>query len=152
MKVGSIKTGCLSLKRCTVSVAIIGAVFLSAANAAIAQALSCGTPGDYDTFTCEPETEWFDYGAWINARVDYFIPTGLQPQNGWPVVFLFHGGSGNLTGVIYESKGYGINGGLKNIRGNSARTIKRFLEEGFAVIAPYAPFVNWQTNWPYPYT
>ena len=136
-------------KSLTVIAALASILF---STATIADENACGTAGDYEAFVCEPQTEWFDFGAWINARIDYFMPEGLKPESGWPVVILLHGGSGNLTGVMYEAQGRGPLGGLKNMRGNSARTIKLFLENGFAVIAPHAPLVNWQTNWPLPYS
>ncbi|MBL4795665.1 MAG: hypothetical protein JKY24_09260 [Pseudomonadales bacterium] len=111
----------------------------------------CGAFGEYDTFECVPVTEYYDYGKVFNARVDYFLPNGCAPEAGWPVVWRFHGGGGNLSGSQYKADGYSPTL-TRPSRGNAARVIKKLLESGFAVLAPHATsYLNWQTNWPWPY-
>lgn len=111
----------------------------------------CGAPGQ-DVFTCVPTTEELPYttiyGGGATGTVDYFLPNGCPASaQGFPVVWLFHGGSG--LGDLYEGKDPTQPSGLKNRRGHGARTIKALLQAGYAVVVPHASSgQNWQSDWP----
>lgn len=122
---------------------------------------ACGPAGYYDIIDCAPCQDWYDYGNWINSMVEYLHPyndTRRDPvTKKYPVVFFFHGGSGNALHGLYEAKVSAVpadatvddinSAALKNARGHSARVIKKLLENGYAVLVPYATSgLDWQTN------
>lgn len=153
-------------KHLVTTAALLGLAF--AASSANAQA--CGAADELETFECIPKVARLNYGNVLlgSGRIDYMLPTSARPAKGWPVVVLYHGGSGNASGALYRANGcenpdectcedpdnhdtcelLDNGSALKNRRGHAARTMKSLLAAGYAVLLPYATAINWQSDWP----
>lgn len=145
----------LRMKRTTLGAQIVLALAAAAAlPSPTAHAQSCTRPdaaaGQWcnhpDTlegveFNCIPAEANIQYtsifGIGYVGKLDYFLPDGCPPPEGFPVVMMFHGGSG--TGSLYRGT---------NKRSYGPRTIRALVDAGYAVLVPHAPLWNWHTNWP----
>lgn len=122
-------------------------VLLGGLQAATAQAASRCTeraktvllPGKLE---CTYKSKWIDSGLVGQRKVIYEVPLGTPPAGGWPVVLFYQGSFFPLNNFLYYSNA--PFGGWYE-----GKTIRKLLDNGFAVVAPSAPAdLFWQTNLP----
>ena len=74
-----------------------------------------------------------------SREIKYELPLGIPPAEGWPVAIIYQG---TLFPVEFSNKSYAPFGGI-----NETKTIKKLLDNGYAVLAPRAALeFAWLTN------
>lgn len=97
------------------------------------------------TISCSYHSVDVSSVAGFSRKVDYQLPMGQAPENGWPVVVVYQGA---LTPVKFTRTSLAQFSSIHELR-----TIKRLLDNGYAVVAPRAlANVGWLTNTLGPYT
>ena len=93
--------------------------------------------------SCSHQSTWVASSDISTRKVIYQVPAGTPPAGGWPVVYFYQGSFFALDSFVYYSNAWA--GKLYN----EGKTIKKLLDNGYAVIAPSAPAdLFWHTNIP----
>ncbi|WP_439653239.1 extracellular medium-chain-length polyhydroxyalkanoate depolymerase [Pseudomaricurvus albidus] len=93
-------------------------------------------PGE---ITCSYRSLTLPSGALTSREVKYELPLGQPPAGGWPVAIVYQG---SLFPVEFSRTTSAPFGGFYELK-----TIKKLLDNGYAVLAPRAPAeLAWLTN------
>ncbi|MDF3819668.1 plasmid partitioning protein [Leptospira sp. 96542] len=106
------------------------------------EAARCKTTGLLlKTTSCTFQSTKIEARGIITRDVRYQVPEGTPPQGGWPVVIMYQG---SFFPVEFSRNQLAPFGGYYEVK-----VIEKFLNNGFAVIAPDAGVdLFWETNLP----
>lgn len=132
----NIKITKLSFKSIKLSVVVVGLIAfftLQSANA------SSRCSESWYRISCSYNVTKINSNPLTQRDVHWQIPTGTAPADGWPVALIYQG---TITPVKFKRTRFEAFGTYYE-----AKTIKRLLDSGYAVLAPRAAAnVAWHTN------